>query len=82
MPDSTALPTSESRSGPRYSGKMETMSMRIRTPASGVRGLVVQQAAGRIDHDPPRGEIHARHDLLDERHEHLAAALAPHGEQV
>ena len=58
-PRSIALPINDSRSGARYSGKIDTTSIRIEQPLH----LDDLHAAG--------GEVHDGHDVGDERDEDL-----------
>src|SRR3954454_24963755 len=74
-PRSAALPSSDWRSGARYSGKIVTTS--TRKPIS-----ELQQALGRIHDERPGGEVDGGDDGRDERDQHLAALGAPDDEQL
>src|SRR5665647_1540981 len=79
MPAVRALPTSESSSGARYSGKIETTSMRI----SGLRLTVVgQQTARGVQHDATADDIDHRHDRSHERHQGAGARRLTDDEHV
>src|SRR5215470_7386159 len=69
MPRSAALPSSETRSGPKYSGKIVMMSMR--TPSR----PQIQQARRGVDHHPATGHVHVDRDRGHERDQYLATAL-------
>src|SRR5438309_7720976 len=74
-PRSRALPSRDTPSGWRYSGKIVTTSMRTAGAPLAARAEV-EQALGRVDHDPPAGHVDLRHDLGHERHQRLTAAIA------
>src|SRR5665647_1659555 len=79
MPAVRALPTSESSSGARYSGKIETTSMRI----SGLRLTVVgQQTARGVQHDATADDVDHRHDRSHERHQGAGARRLTDDEHV
>src|SRR5450756_3078732 len=79
MPAARALPTSESSSGARYSGKIETTSMRI----SGLRLTVVgQQTARGVQHDATADDVDHRHDRTHERHQGAGARRLTDDEHV
>src|SRR4051794_3246343 len=93
-PDARALPTSESSRGLRYSGKIETTSMRTSVVGPvvarsdrllgddevlGVRG---EQAAGWVEHHAAAGDVDDRHDHPDEGHQRAGAVELPQDEHV
>ncbi len=72
------------RSSPRKRGPMFSLSLRIPAVAGMSRGClgVVEQANGRLDHQPPGRDIDHRHDLAGERHHDGLAGFGPHLDQV
>src|SRR5215813_4409739 len=79
-PRSAALPSRETRSGVKYSGKIVMMSI-FTAPAILVRAArsKVEQARRRVDDHLPRGQVHLDGDRGDEGHEHLCQPLGPGG---
>src|SRR5215210_3064360 len=75
-PRSAALPSSDWRSGARYSGKMVTTSTRKTLT---VRSQL-EQSLRRVHDDETAGEVDRGHDRGDEGHEQLAAVFSPEDE--
>src|SRR4051794_27189873 len=74
-PRSAALPSSDWRSGARYSGKIVTTS--TRKPIS-----ELQEALGRVHDDLPGGEVDGGDDGAHERDQHLTAVAPADDEQL
>src|ERR1700744_3033889 len=79
-PRAAALPTSETLSGPKYSGKMVTMSMRMQSCLDGFAG--VEQPGWRVDDQPSAGSVDIGPDCAHERDQGLVPGTAPHDQQV
>src|SRR5438067_8313733 len=74
-----AFPISETRSAPKYSGKIVMMSMRSVAPAScRLAGILrIQQPRRRVDDQTPRRHVDLGHQRPDERHQDLRAGPVP-----
>src|SRR5690348_7123029 len=73
-PRSAALPSRETRSGLKYSGKIVMMSIftaSARLTAIGADLPEVEQARWRVDDELPAGQVHLDGDCRHEGHEHF-----------
>ena len=73
-PRSAALPSRDTRSGLKYSGKIvmtSTFTASARLTAIGTGLPEVEQAGRRVDDKPSAGQVHLNGDRRHEGHEHF-----------